>query len=282
MKPKSKLRLPGSLRMAIILPLSVPALIWLAQPGQALEWNELGKTWIGAVQSKTIWDWMDLLLLPLLLAGGVLLWKRSQRDTEFQRAEQNATIEREIAADHQQEEALQAYFDRMADLLLKDKLSKFSADEVRNVARIRTLSVLRGLDARRKGLVLLFLKDAGLIADRLAIMHRGEIRVEGTLAGVLSGWGDRVSFLLPSDVRTADLPDVAGAGIEVETRDQELWATYTVTGGDAAERAHHTVAALMGWAAERDTVLQHLQVRGASLEDVFLRVADGAADLLAE
>ncbi|QRN81023.1 MAG: ABC transporter ATP-binding protein, partial [Nocardiopsis sp. BM-2018] len=90
------------------------------------------------------------------------------------------------------------------------------------------------------------------------------------------------SFLLPSDVRTADLPDVAGAGIEVETRDQELWATYTVSDGDVAERAHHAVAALMGWAAERGTVLQHLQVRGASLEDVFLQVADGAADLLAE
>ncbi|GAA1078187.1 ABC transporter ATP-binding protein [Nocardiopsis metallicus] len=127
-----------------------------------------------------------------------------------------------------------------------------------------------------------YLEEAERLADRLAIMHRGEIRVEGTLAGVLAGWGDRVSFLLPSDVRTADLPDVAGAGIEVETRDQELWATYTVSDGDVAERAHHAVAALMGWAAERGTVLQHLQVRGASLEDVFLQVADGAADLLAE
>ncbi|GAA1460107.1 ABC transporter ATP-binding protein [Nocardiopsis exhalans] len=127
-----------------------------------------------------------------------------------------------------------------------------------------------------------YLEEAERLADRLAIMHRGEIRVEGTLAGVLAGWGDRVSFLLPSDVRTADLPDVAGAGIEVETRDHELWATYTVSDGDVAERAHHAVAALMGWAAERGTVLQHLQVRGASLEDVFLQVADGAADLLAE
>ncbi|WP_017581484.1 ABC transporter ATP-binding protein [Nocardiopsis valliformis] len=127
-----------------------------------------------------------------------------------------------------------------------------------------------------------YLEEAERLADRLAIMHRGEIHVEGTLAGVLAGWGDRVSFLLPSDVRTADLPDVACAEIEVETRDQELWATYTVSDGDVAERAHHAVAALMGWAAERGTVLQHLQVRGASLEDVFLQVADGAADLLAE
>ncbi len=127
-----------------------------------------------------------------------------------------------------------------------------------------------------------YLEEAERLADRLAIMHRGEIRVEGTLSGVLAGWGDRVSFLLPSDVRTADLPDVDSAAIDVESRDQDLWATYTVTGGDVAARAHHAVAALVVWAAEQGIVLQNLQVRGASLEDVFLQVADGAADLITE
>ncbi|PWV45702.1 ABC transporter ATP-binding protein [Nocardiopsis sp. L17-MgMaSL7] len=139
-------------------------------------------------------------------------------------------------------------------------------------------------DLKESGVAVLltthYLEEAERLADRLAIMHRGEIRVEGTLAGVLAGWGDRVSFLLPGDVRTADLPDVDGATIEVETRDQELWATYTVTGGDVAERAHRAVAALVAWSAEQGVVLQHLQVRGASLEDVFLQVADGAADLV--
>ncbi|MBQ1082128.1 MULTISPECIES: ABC transporter ATP-binding protein [unclassified Nocardiopsis] len=139
-------------------------------------------------------------------------------------------------------------------------------------------------DLKESGVAVLltthYLEEAERLADRLAIMHRGEIRVEGTLAGVLAGWGDRVSFLLPGDVRTADLPDVDGATIEVETRGQELWATYTVTGGDVAERAHRAVAALVAWSAEQGAVLQHLQVRGASLEDVFLQVADGASDLV--
>ncbi|MEU3015766.1 ABC transporter ATP-binding protein [Nocardiopsis sp. NPDC007018] len=139
-------------------------------------------------------------------------------------------------------------------------------------------------DLKESGVAVLltthYLEEAERLADRLAIMHRGEIRVEGTLAGVLAGWGDRVSFLLPGEVRTADLPDVPGATIEVETRDQELWATYTVTGGDVAERAHRTVAALVAWSAEQGTALRHLQVRGASLEDVFLQVADGATDLV--
>ncbi|WP_160050331.1 MULTISPECIES: ABC transporter ATP-binding protein [unclassified Nocardiopsis] len=127
-----------------------------------------------------------------------------------------------------------------------------------------------------------YLEEAERLADRLAIMHRGEVRVEGTLTGVLAGWGDRIGFQLPEDVPTGDLPDLPGAELSVQTRDHALWATYTATGEDVAERAHHAVAALIAWAAEHGTTLRHLQVRGASLEDVFLRVADGASDLLSD
>ncbi|MBR8741686.1 ABC transporter ATP-binding protein [Nocardiopsis sp. MG754419] len=141
-------------------------------------------------------------------------------------------------------------------------------------------------DLKRDGVAVLltthYLEEAERLADRLAIMHRGEVRVEGTLSEVLGGWGDRVSFLVPSDVRTADLPHLDGADVEVQTRDQRLWATYTIRAGDVADRAHHAVAALMAWAADHGGALHHLQVRGASLEDVFLEVADGAADLVGE
>ncbi|WP_017569521.1 ABC transporter ATP-binding protein [Nocardiopsis halotolerans] len=151
-------------------------------------------------------------------------------------------------------------------------------------ARHETWQIISGL--KKHGVAILltthYLEEAERLADRLAIMHRGEVRVEGTLASVLAGWGDRVSFLLPEDVRTGDLPELPEAEIAVETRDQALWATYTAMGGDVADRAHRTVAALIAWAAERGITLQHLQVRGASLEDVFLRVADGAADLLTD
>jgi uncharacterized protein YjbI with pentapeptide repeats len=51
----------------------------------------------------------------------------------------------------------------MTELLLKDKLQTKENEEVRNVARIRTLKVVRGLDGIRKGLVLQFLYEAGLI-----------------------------------------------------------------------------------------------------------------------
>ncbi|WP_017609194.1 ABC transporter ATP-binding protein [Nocardiopsis xinjiangensis] len=127
-----------------------------------------------------------------------------------------------------------------------------------------------------------YLEEAERLADRLAIMHRGRVGVEGSLQEVLAGWGDRIGFTLPADVPTSDLPRIEGAELEVENGDRQLRATYTVKGGDVEERAHHTVADLLAWAGENGTLLRNLQVRGASLEDVFLQVADGAADLVSD
>src|SRR5258706_13159532 len=111
-------------------------------------------------ETKTLWDWMQLLIIPLFLAGGAFFLNRSERKTE-----------REIAKDRQQEEALQSYLDRMAELLLKEKLRTTRNKEVRNVARTRTLTMLRGLDATRKGFVLRFLQDANLIAKGKNIVN---------------------------------------------------------------------------------------------------------------
>jgi uncharacterized protein YjbI with pentapeptide repeats len=158
--------------------LSAFALVWLAIQGYSIAWTGFGKPGKEIVQAKTLWDWMALLLIPITLAGGALLLNRSRRQTEHQEVQEHAALEREIALDRQQETAFQTYIDRMAELLQKDKLSKFAPDEVRNVARIRTLTVLRGLDAKRKGAVLLFLKDSGLI-DREVVIDLCEADLRG-------------------------------------------------------------------------------------------------------
>ena len=160
-----KTKISGHLKVAIILVVTIIALTVFARQGHTLQWTGLGKSMMDAVQQKTLWDWVDLLLFPLLVALAIFLWTSFQREAERQRAD----LQRSISTDDQQEKALQSYIDRMTDLLLKEKLSKFSPEEVRQVARVRTLSVLRGLDARRKGMTILFLKDSGLI-DREAIV----------------------------------------------------------------------------------------------------------------
>ncbi len=67
--------------------------------------------------------------------------------------------------DNQRETALQAYIDKMSELLLdKDNPLRNSGedDEIRKIARVRTLTVLRGLDPRRMGYVIMFLSDSKL------------------------------------------------------------------------------------------------------------------------
>lgn len=63
-------------------------------------------------ETKTLWDWMELLVIPLVLAIGALILNRSERETE-----------REITKDRQQEAALQFYLDRMSELLLEKKIT---------------------------------------------------------------------------------------------------------------------------------------------------------------
>ncbi|MGE5463688.1 MAG: pentapeptide repeat-containing protein [Syntrophothermus sp.] len=231
METKKKIGLPGLFRMTIIVPLSMPAFLWISTHRPAWEWSGPGKAALASLQTKTFWDWIDLLLLPIVLVAGAYVLTRSQRSLERQRADENASMEREIASDRQKEEALQAYFDRMSELLLKDKLSKFSPEEVRNVARIRTLSVLRGLDSHRKGLVLLFLKDSGLI-DREAVIDLcgadlsetfvpfaslGKINLsEANLKGAdLQGAGLAKSYLSGTNLKGANLVGANLAGADL-------------------------------------------------------------------
>jgi hypothetical protein len=176
---------PGTLKMAVAVPLFTPAVFWLSTHKLTLTLTGFGSTAIASLQTKTVWDWMELLLLPLVLIGGVLLLTRSRRQIESRRSEENASVEREIASDNQKEDAVQAYFDRMTDLILKEKLSKFSPEEVKTVARVRTLTILRGLDPRRKGRVLMFLKDSGLI-DREAVIDLCGADLSGVSAAFAS------------------------------------------------------------------------------------------------
>jgi uncharacterized protein YjbI with pentapeptide repeats len=146
-------------------------------------------------ETKTLWDWMELLIVPLVLAGGALLLNRSEKERERenadkrikedrriaenrikedrQLAEDRAKLEREIAMDRQQEAALQAYLDRMTELVLDENLKKTQNEDFRNIARIRTLTTFRALDGRRKGVILLFLKESGLLELKNSVNLRG-------------------------------------------------------------------------------------------------------------
>lgn len=161
---KNSLRVIGFL--ILVASISV-MLFWAISPYTAPTWTGFGehKNAAGEIEPpKTLWNWMELLIVPLVLAIGVWWLNRSEKSTERELAENRNLLEQKLTVDRLQETALQNYFDRMSDLLLNSNLRKSKPeDEVRSIARSRTLSVLRSLDSNRKGTLIRFLYESGLI-----------------------------------------------------------------------------------------------------------------------
>jgi hypothetical protein len=145
--------LKGRVATLIGLGVALTVLIVLLAKGSA----SLG--WTG-FRGKTLWDLLQLLIVPLVLVGIGLLFEMQQAERENQRAQ----AEQELAEQRAQDEALQAYLDQMGTLLLTEGLreSKEGSEE-RTLARARTITVLGRLDPKRKTAVMQFLVEAKLV-----------------------------------------------------------------------------------------------------------------------
>lgn len=122
------------------------------------------KHWAWAGFDKPLYDWMQLLIIPVVLALIAVWFNRIDKKNELAIAQKRTDDERALALDNQQEAALQGYLDRMQELLLDKGLRESkSGDEVRNVARVRTLTMFYQMNTRRINYMLSFLQESGLI-----------------------------------------------------------------------------------------------------------------------
>lgn len=127
--------------------------------------------------TKTLWDWLQLLIVPAVLALAAIAFNLVTMLNERRFAAQKDRTEHEITLDNQRETLLQEYLDRMSDLLLSHHLRNTEANvEARDIARARTLTVLSRLDGARKGSLLRFLYESCLIGreDKPAIIDLRE------------------------------------------------------------------------------------------------------------
>jgi hypothetical protein len=157
---------------------------------------------IGYRYGITLWDWIKLLVVPVVIAGGGLWFNVQQRARE-----------KRIANERAQDEALQGYLDGMSQLLTdkEQPLHKSQpSDNLSTGARARTLTVLTKLDRYRKRSVLQFLyesrlidqeqtllDESGLIERRQNIVSLRETDLRGAFL-LLSCIGKSISSILHS------------------------------------------------------------------------------------
>lgn len=105
-----------------------------------------------------------------------------------------------------------------------------------------------------------YLEEAEALADRVAIMHEGRVRVEGTMSEVLSSRPARITCTLPAGFPA--LPTLSG---DVTVVANEL----TV----ATDDLQADLLALLTWADRHGVALADLGATQASLQEVFLGLA---------
>src|SRR4051794_32570001 len=184
--------------------------------------------WLG-VRGKTLWDWLQLLVVPAILIGVTFLWSYSQTRSDNKREDRRVAADRGAAERARQDAALQAYFSQMSGLMLDKKLlASKEGDAVRAVARTVTLAALRRLNGERRGEAVLFLTEARLLdvesrrvnlngadltAANLTDAYLERVDLEGT---DLADANLRVAILRDADLRDAYLgyANLEGANLE--------------------------------------------------------------------
>src|SRR2546430_17242879 len=75
---------------------------------------------VPGLRGKTLWDWLQLLIIPVVLAVGGYLFNYTTSRNERNAADKRNQTERELGLDNQREAALQTYLDKMSELLLHE------------------------------------------------------------------------------------------------------------------------------------------------------------------
>jgi len=232
---------------------------------------------------KTLWDWMELLFVPLLVALGAALFtgaaSKRERETEERRTqaereaeERRAQSDRQIALDRSHEDALQVYLDRMTELIANGLSVSEPNDPRRSIARARTLTVLRELDGDRKGLLLRFLSESDLIQRQPTVALSGAdlsraVVSEASLSWANLSWAD----LSGANLSGADLFDanLTGVNLNKANLSQANLSEADLSGANLCEAdlsgANLAKADLSGAEVTADQLAQVKSLQGATM-----------------
>jgi len=258
---------------------AVAAVVVLIRVGQRYQWTGFGesvqpKSDNQEIQArKTLWDWLQLFIVPLALAA-IGLWFAAQQETRQQQIEaKRAESERHIEEQRAQDAALQAYLDQMSQLMLEGNLRGSEEDsEVRTLARARTRTVLGRLDSRRKGSVVQFLYEADLIDKEHPVVSLSAVRLRGA---DLSGAVLRDAGLFDADLIDADLSggaDLSDADLSETDLNEADLSNAILSGADLGGAVLRDADLIDADLIDADLIGADLS--GADLSGAYLNEAD--------
>jgi uncharacterized protein YjbI with pentapeptide repeats len=156
--------------------------------------------------AKTLWDWLQLLIVPAILIGVTFVWSATQTRSDNRREDRRIAADRAAAEEARRDATLQSYLAQMSDLMLREKLlTSTQTSAVRAVARTVTLATLRRLDGDRKRAVVSFLSEAHLLMLHRVSLRNADLRGANLRGADLSGTNLAVADLRGADLRGADL-----------------------------------------------------------------------------
>lgn len=234
------------------------------------EWSGVGeRRWAttpneGVQPSKTVWDLLQLLIVPVILVVVSLWWSASQD-----------TRDKSIAEQVRQDTTLDDYIQRLGDLMLSKKLkSSKQHDAVRSVARTVTLTTLRRLDGERKGELLRFLYEVELLYEQvdqppMVDLWDADLTAAELEGAMLSGADLSDVTLVAATLIRAKL---AAANLGSADFSRANLTEADLTGADLT--AAHLKGASLSRADLSNASLAHADLRDADLTNANLTDAD--------
>ncbi|MEM9774077.1 MAG: pentapeptide repeat-containing protein [Chloroflexota bacterium] len=239
--------------------------------------------------NKTLWDWMDLLIIPFALAvfGFWTNFVQNKRDREIaaqvretdreiaekereadrEIAEKERETDREIARDRQRQNTLDRYFDKMGDFFGEGVFDNEADGPLKSklkLAKSITVVTIGDLDADRNGQLLRFLQESDLIKTGAIEFENVDLRQADLSEANLSEANLKGAKLTDADLRGANLLGANLLGAKLIEADLRL---ANLSGCDLSGTML-IEAVLMG------TKLIDANLSGAKLINANLRGAD--------
>jgi len=225
---------------------------------------------------KTIWDWLQLLIVPVILSlitvGFTWQQNRQQQEIEDKRTQSDQEIQEQRAQDG----ALQAYLDKMSELMLqKSLLNSEVGDTAFTLAQARTTTVIERFDAKHNQSVTRFLTDAGLTgADEGPSLLAGTVLRGAELANTsLQGANFVKQQQEGSDQSTMPIHVMSDPEDLVSTPSGVQVDVATILSGADLRGAGLQGANLAGCQLT-DTILRNAALQDAELSNALLQGAD--------